>query len=133
MALRNRAGVHGRASDLVGYDDDLQRIVQALLGRYLVVDDLQVARSLLAELTGGWSMVTLTGEIARSGGAVTGGAAVRESGMLSRERELRDLPESIRLRRETMAKRPWVCSRQALRYEQSWNLNSGRLKNARSC
>ena len=43
----------------------------------------------------GWSAVTLAGEIARTGGSVTGGAAVRESGTLGRERELRDLPDEI--------------------------------------
>jgi chromosome segregation protein len=49
----------------------------------------------LSRLPGGWSAVTLAGEIARSGGSVTGGSAVRENGMLTRERELRELPEAI--------------------------------------
>ncbi|MEJ7839158.1 MAG: AAA family ATPase, partial [Thermomicrobiales bacterium] len=46
-------------------------------------------------LPSGWSAVTLSGEIARSNGSVTGGAAVRDSGVLGRERELRDLPTTI--------------------------------------
>jgi chromosome segregation protein len=87
------AGVHGVAAGLVGLrSDDLEPVVWSLLGRTLVVDDLAATRAALRALPGGWSVVTLTGEIARSSGAVTGGAAVKESGMLGRERELRELP-----------------------------------------
>jgi chromosome segregation protein len=39
--------------------------------------------------------VTLGGDVAHAGGAVTGGSAVRESGTLGRERELRELPGAI--------------------------------------
>ncbi|MCC6313618.1 MAG: AAA family ATPase, partial [Thermomicrobiales bacterium] len=88
-------GVRGVAADLVRCDADRRVVVDALLGRTLVVDDLPAARAVLPLLAGGWSTVTLGGEIARSGGSVTGGAAVRESGMLGRERELRELPTQV--------------------------------------
>lgn len=88
-------GVHGVASDLVSAPDDVRAVVSALLGRTIVVDDLAAARASLPRLAGGWSAVTLAGEVARSGGSVTGGAAVRESGMLGREREVRELPGAI--------------------------------------
>ncbi|HEV2067481.1 MAG TPA: AAA family ATPase, partial [Thermomicrobiales bacterium] len=91
----NANGVHGVAADLVRSDEDIARVVGALLGRMVVVDDLPVARRILNDLPAGWSTVTLAGEIARSGGSVTGGSAVRESGVLGRERELRDLPDQI--------------------------------------
>ena len=61
----------------------------------VVVEDLPTARRILPELPRGFSAVTLGGEIARSGGSVTGGSAVRESGVLGRERELRELPGDI--------------------------------------
>jgi chromosome segregation protein len=85
-------GVHGIAAGLIGFDPELDPVVWSLLGRTLVVDDLATTRAALNALPGGWSVVTLAGEIARSSGAVTGGAAVKESGMLGRERELRELP-----------------------------------------
>jgi len=94
--LQNASGVHGIASDLVTSADDLGPVVRALLGRIVVVDDLPSARRVLDALPNGWSTVTLAGEIARSGGSVTGGSAVRESGVLSRERELRELPVEIK-------------------------------------
>ncbi len=93
--IEGAPGVHGIASDLVGSDDDVAHVVRALLGRFVVVEDLSTSRQLLDALPGGWSTVTLAGEIARSGGSVTGGSQGRDSGMLSRERELRELPDRI--------------------------------------
>ena len=93
--LQNAAGVHGIAAELVRSADDVGPVVRALLGRIVIVDDLPSARQVLAALPNGWSTVTLAGEIARSGGSVTGGSAVRESGVLGRERELRELPQEI--------------------------------------
>ena len=93
--IRALKGVHGVASELLTVPADLEGIINALLGRSLVVDDLDVARACLPHLPSGWNAVTLTGEIARTAGSVTGGAAVRESGALGRERELRELPDEI--------------------------------------
>ncbi|MDQ2683269.1 MAG: AAA family ATPase, partial [Chloroflexota bacterium] len=88
-------GVHGVACDLITVPGELEGIVNSLLGRSLIVDDLAVARACLPHLPSGWNAITLSGEIVRTAGSVTGGAAVRESGALSRERELRELPDQI--------------------------------------
>lgn len=93
--IEGAAGVHGIASDLVDSDPDVADVVRGLLGRFVVVEDLDTSRRLLDSLPGGWSTVTLAGEITRSGGSVTGGSQGRDSGMLSRERELRELPDRI--------------------------------------
>ncbi len=87
--------VHGIAADLVSVKPEHRVVAEALLGRTVVVEDLPSARAALDRLPGGWNTVTLAGEIARSGGSVTGGSAVRENGMLTRERELRELPQTI--------------------------------------
>ncbi len=106
-------GVHGVAASLIGHDSDLETVVWSLLGRTLVVEDLQTTRAALRSLSGGWSVVTRSGEIARSSGAVTGGAAVKESGMLARERELRELPDERR--RHERARDAAVTERQTAR------------------
>ncbi|HET9658731.1 MAG TPA: chromosome segregation protein SMC [Thermomicrobiales bacterium] len=93
--LDGMPGVHGIAASLVTFAPEHRIIADALLGRTVVVDDLPAARQALRSLPGGWTTVTLGGEIARSGGSVTGGSAVRENGMLTRERELRELPATI--------------------------------------
>jgi chromosome segregation protein len=92
-------GVLGVAADLVDYDEQYRSVVQYLLGRTLLVDTLATAREELRQLPGGWAIVTLAGEQISGGGAVTGGAQIKESGTLRRERELRELPEQVAARR----------------------------------
>lgn len=88
-------GVLGVASDLIDVDARYRPIADMLLGRTLIVRTLAVARRELQRIGGGWTIVTLAGEQVSAAGAVTGGAAVKESGTLRRERELRELPERL--------------------------------------
>ena len=88
-------GVLGVAADLIDVDERYRPVADMLLGRTLVVRTLAVARRELQRIGGGWTIVTLAGEQVNAGGAVTGGAAVKESGTLRRERELRELPERL--------------------------------------
>jgi chromosome segregation protein len=93
--LQRLNGYRGVAADLVTAPAKVQPVVSALLGRTIVVDELEVAHMALPHLAPGWSLVTVAGEIARAGGSVTGGSPARESGTLARERELRELPQEI--------------------------------------
>jgi len=92
-------GVIGVASALVSYEDRaLEPAVQLLLGRVAVVEDLDAARALYQQLRGSYQIVTLQGEILRSGGSLTGGQERREregESLLSRERERRELPGRV--------------------------------------
>ncbi|WP_038038436.1 chromosome segregation protein SMC [Thermorudis peleae] len=88
--LLRETGVHGIAAHLVTCEPAVLPVVQLLLGRVLVVDNLPVAHRLLALLPAGWTMVTLDGDVVRSSGSVTGGAARRERGVLALERERRE-------------------------------------------
>lgn len=97
-------GIRGIAAELVEVDQQARPIAAALLGRTLLADDLAAARRALRELDGGWTIVTLGGESIAGGGALTGGAATRESGVLRRERELRELPERVALAGEAAAR-----------------------------
>lgn len=94
-ALLHRSGVLGRASDLVKAKAAHRPVVESLLGRILVVHDLDVAFALAK--TPGWSrVVTLDGEVLHSGGAVTGGATVKQGfGMVQRRAELVELEAEI--------------------------------------
>ncbi len=104
------AGVLGVAADLVDYDPSLEAAARLLLGRVAIVEDLEAARKLHRRLQGSFQIVTLEGELLRSGGTLTGGRSRgrRSGGLLARQRELRHLPEQIaarqvetdRLRRE---------------------------------
>lgn len=90
-------GVIGIAADLVEADSQVNEVVEVLLGRTIVVQDLETARRTLDRLRGGFQIVTLSGEILRSSGSVTGGQGTgRQWGQtLAREREWRELPVQI--------------------------------------
>ncbi len=89
---RPTPGVRGLASDLIQMDERVRPVIDGLLGRVLVAEDLDAARAAIRSLSPGWSVVTLGGEIARSSGTLTGGSRIKETGALARERELRELP-----------------------------------------
>ncbi|CAN5678393.1 chromosome segregation protein SMC [soil metagenome] len=93
--VASQYGVFGTAASLIEIDPAFERIVQSLLGRVVIAEDLDVARKILPDIPSGWSVVTLTGEAVLSGGSVSGGSSVRESGVLERERTYRDLPGRI--------------------------------------
>ncbi len=90
-------GVLGLASELVKFDPAIRPAVELALNHTLVVEDLPTARRLLGHAAGA-TLVTLDGEIVRPTGAVTGGTESkgRDSGVLSRARALRELPEQVR-------------------------------------
>ena len=88
-------GVIGVASQLVKADTTYIKVVDYLIGRTLIVRDLEVARREIKRIGGGWQIVTIGGEQVSSGGSLTGGAQVRDGGTLRRERDLRELPDQI--------------------------------------
>lgn len=93
VAFRD-AGLVGIAATLVTCTPEVQIVVDQILGRTLVATDLDASRRLVRH-GGGWTIVSLSGEITRPGGSVTGGARTAEAGLLARERERRTLPASI--------------------------------------
>lgn len=93
--LLSAAGVVGRAADLVGSEPPLRAVVEYLLGRILIVEQLPRAQQLARGLPAAVRLVTLQGDLITPGGPVTGGsrAASTGDGMLSRRRELRALQQ----------------------------------------
>ena len=89
-----QGAVIGVAADLVNAEARLAPIVEMLLGRTIVVGDLKAARHVFERLVGGFSIVTLAGELLRSSGSLTGGHGRDQAHgqVLAREREWRDLP-----------------------------------------
>ena len=87
----------GVGADLVVAEDRLAPVVEMLLGRTIVAQDLKAARRTFDRLKGGFQIVTLAGEVLRSSGSVTGGRGQsRAQGrVLAREREWRELPDRL--------------------------------------
>ncbi|MBM3333134.1 chromosome segregation protein SMC, partial [Candidatus Sumerlaeota bacterium] len=86
-------GVVGIAADLVESDATVRPVVEGLLGQTVVVESLDAARRLRADNPRG-RFVTRDGTVLDADGSVAGGH-VRSSGLLGREREIRELTERI--------------------------------------
>ena len=97
-AARGASGLPGLtpAEEVVRCDDpDLADLPRRLLGRTLIVRDLDAARAAAAHLDG-VRCVTLQGELLEADGTLTVGEHHAGSGILSRKSELRDLREQQR-------------------------------------
>ncbi len=88
-------GVVGRASELIQCRGKHRPVIDSLLGRVVIVEDIDVALKLAR--TQGWArMVTLEGEVVHSSGAVTGGQQSKQGyGMVQRKADLGDIAREL--------------------------------------
>ena len=88
----NEKGVIGLACNLIRWDEGMDKAVDYLLGRTVVVEDLSTGVSLKERSGGIFQIVTLKGDLITPGGAMTGGSTQRKNfGILGREREIAEL------------------------------------------
>ncbi|HEY3413818.1 MAG TPA: chromosome segregation protein SMC [Armatimonadota bacterium] len=117
--------VLGWAADLVTYDRRFQPAIEMLLGRILVVDDLDTAVSLVRRDRLPIRVVSLDGEIVSGGGSITGGRGKGgQSHLLARKREMSDLGlEMKRLEADVLEREESVA---ALKAEREAAIQAGR-------
>ena len=92
-------GFVGIASDLVRYDPQYEQIVLNLLGKTVIAERLTDAIRMSRNSGNKLRIVTLDGQMIHSGGSMTGGSSIRNSGILSRASEL----ETLKQEREKLA------------------------------
>ena len=85
------AGYVGRADRLVKSKDEYRSIIEWLLLRTLVFDNIDNAAKAARQLRYKVKIVTLDGQVINAGGAFTGGSAKRDSGILSRLNTISEL------------------------------------------
>ena len=86
--LENCRGYVGIASQLVKYDKPYSGIMENLLGRIVIVQDLDAAIAMAKQYSNRFKIVTLDGQVMNAGGSMTGGSVNKEAGILSRANEL---------------------------------------------
>ena len=86
-------GFVGRADTLVGIDDKYRIVIEHLLLRTLVFDNIDNASAAAKKIGYRVKMVTLDGQVINAGGSFTGGSQKRDSGILSRSSEIAQLQE----------------------------------------
>ena len=93
----NTEGVIGVASDLVKCDKKYEQIVLNLLGRTLIVENMDTAIQMAKLNSHSFRIVTLEGDIISNTGAITGGSIQTKTvNILGRSREIEDLEKSLK-------------------------------------
>ena len=89
--LDHSRGFVGIASELVTCDGKYRSIIENLLGRIVIVSDIDAAIAMARSYGNRFKIVTLDGQVMNPGGSMTGGSTNKESGILSRANELEKL------------------------------------------
>ena len=88
-------GFLGIASDLITFDKKYSGIFESLLGRVVVVDNIDNAIAMSKKFGYRFKTVTLEGDVLNAGGSISGGSVNRQSGFLSRASEIKTLTAEI--------------------------------------
>ena len=102
-------GYVGVASQLVQFDQRYTEIFNNLLGRTVVVEDMDCGIAIARKYSNRFRIVTLDGQVLNRGGSMTGGSVSRSAGILSRANELKELTA----RREALTEKLDAALREA--------------------
>lgn len=92
----NEKGVIGMADEIVNTESKYAPVAKAMLGRILVVDNVDNALKIARKYQYGIRMVTLEGELLVPGGAISGGTFKNNSNLLGRRREMDELEAKVK-------------------------------------
>ena len=102
--LLSMPGCVGLASEMVTYDPIYRGIVENLLGRTVIAEDLNSGIAIQRAGRYQFRLVTLDGDVMHSGGSMTGGSVQsRMTSLLSREREITESAENMKKLTEKLA------------------------------
>jgi chromosome segregation protein len=93
LNLASEKGVVGVAARFVKCDPRYRDVVDTLLGRFIIVEDVETGQSILRRGLG--TVVTVDGIVMRPNGTLTGGRASSDGGHFSLDRELAEIPTRI--------------------------------------
>ncbi len=96
QSLVDMEGYRGLAVDCVEFDNRYQNVMEYLLGRVVIVDNLDNAVRMSKKGGSGLRFVTLEGEVINASGAITGGMyKTNTTNLLSRKAEIQQLTEDL--------------------------------------
>ena len=92
----NETGVVGIASDLVKYSKKYEQIILNLLGRTVIVDNMDTAIKVAKQNGYTFRIVTVEGDLINPSGAITGGSVMKKTvNILGRGKEIEKLQKEI--------------------------------------
>ncbi|MBQ3409637.1 MAG: chromosome segregation protein SMC [Clostridia bacterium] len=91
------SGLIGVASEIVKFEKKYDNIISNLLGRTVIVDNMNTGVTIAKENKYSFRIVTVDGDIINSSGAITGGSVAKKTiNILGRGREIEALSNEIR-------------------------------------
>ncbi len=104
--LLSEPGVVGLASELVQCDKRCAVVAEYLLGRTVIVEDLDSAIRLRKKSKSAFHIATLLGDFLSTGGTMTGGS-LKKAGfsLLGREREVEEIKKQLKKAEQTVAQK----------------------------
>ena len=89
-------GCVGVASELCTFDEKYRAVMENLLGRTIVAEDLDSGIEIMRAGNHAFRLVTLAGDVMHSGGSMTGGSIQQKAqNLLGREREIKELESAL--------------------------------------
>ena len=96
LIKKNDAGYIGIASELVSYDKVYEKIFDYLLGRTIVVENIDYGVAIAKKYNYSFKIVTLDGDVLNPGGSITGGSLpINSANILNRKNKINDLNKEI--------------------------------------
>ena len=96
LIKNNLSGVIGVAADLIKTDKKYEGIILNLLGKTVVVDNMDTAIILARQNSYGFKIVTLQGDIINSSGSMTGGSVTQKSSnIIGRATQIKALEKEL--------------------------------------
>ncbi len=90
-------GIIGIASDLIQFHKKYEQIVISLLGRTVIVDNMDTAIKLAKQNSYSFRIITLEGDVINPSGGITGGSVAKKTvNILGRGREIEKLEQEIK-------------------------------------
>ena len=103
QGLEQYGGYVDLACNLIAYDPRYRQVMESLLGRIAIVDDLDTATIIARKYGYKFRIVTLDGQVVNAGGSMTGGSRNKSQNFLSRKNEIHALHGEIQSLREKSA------------------------------
>ncbi len=93
--LVDEEGFVAIASDLVKFDGKFTGVVNQLLGRIAVAENIDLATVIAKKYGYKFRIVTLDGQVINVGGSFTGGSSSKSAGILTRKNEIEEIEKEI--------------------------------------
>ncbi|MCK8827106.1 chromosome segregation protein SMC [Natroniella acetigena] len=117
-------GAIGVAKDLIDYQVQYRPVIENILGRVIVAENIDAAVEVSKATNKRVKVVTLDGDVVNPGGAMTGGSYAQDNNLLGRSREI----EQLRIEVKKLSKKITTLEQQGLAKKEELVINQEQIK-----